>query len=184
MLGGEERHEHVVHVAAVVDHEDDGGIGRNVAERAGVDVPDADAEEGRRETSRQPVRQPMVKPRAEVRDDFVGVGVHRGKNRVERSARGDSLGRRGGANVGVGDQFSDDSRSLFRTEGSQPWCGRASRSGHERERRACKAATPSLYLYFLSMRNVRGPGASTTLKSDGTANRSGAGSARVMFVSR
>ena len=73
-LGGEEGDQHVVHVAAVIDDEDDAGVGGNIPERGFVDVADPDAEECRGDRAGEPVGEPMVQSRAVLRDDLFGVG--------------------------------------------------------------------------------------------------------------
>ena len=89
---GEIGGQHVVHVGAVIHHEDDGRVRRDPGKARVVDVADPDAEERLRDALRHPVAEPEVEIRVERRHDL---------GRVLARLRGGDLARHA-LRLGVG----------------------------------------------------------------------------------
>ena len=91
-LGGEERDQHVVHVAAVVHDEDDRRARVDRRQRRRVGVAEADAVGHLGERLGEPVADPEVDVGVERRHDLAGVAVHALDEHVARhAALGDLL---------------------------------------------------------------------------------------------
>ena len=140
VLGREERDQHVVHVAAVIDDEHDARVGGEVANQPFVDVTDADAEQDGGKPPRGPVSD-AVETGVVVWNDFVRVGADTSHDRVERTPRGVGLVDRRGTHLRIVDQALDDAWTLLGTERCQ-----ARGITHRQQRRTGRSgAPPSLY---------------------------------------
>ena len=82
----EKRQQDVVHVAAMVHHENDAGVRRDTLQDRFVDVADTDAVRDASEPASQSKRQAMVEARAVLRDDFFSELTQRLAYDFERRA--------------------------------------------------------------------------------------------------
>ena len=108
-LGGEVGHDHVVHVAAVVHHEDDARVRLDLRERPLVGVPHADPVEELDGAPCQVVPDPEVEPRVERRNDLARVAFDLAGQDLARRARlpGPALDRLHHPGV-MGQQLDED----------------------------------------------------------------------------
>jgi len=121
-LGGKEGHQHVVHVAAVVDDENHRRVGLHPRQRFLVDVADAHAVDQAGYAARQRVADAEIDPGVERGHDLARQAVDAvpggGKRLVGRLGM---LGRRG-LHLGVMEQAVDEHFAAGQREGRQADC--------------------------------------------------------------